>query len=64
MHLLIIIVQNGSQNRPRMVKIAISKCKRVISNVLQKQLEYKIGLFLGKIRSFLVKLTKKNVFQL
>ena len=62
MHSLVRIVQNWSQNRPKMVKTAISKCKRVISNVLQKQSEYKIGLFLGKFRSFLIKSTWKNIF--
>ena len=62
MHSLMITVQNRYQNRPRMVKKAISKCKRVISIVLQKQSECKIGLFLGKIRSFLMKVRKKNIF--
>ena len=59
MHFLVRIAQNWSQDRLKMVKIALSECKSVISNLLQKQLECKIGLFLGKIRSFFEELTER-----
>ena len=63
MHFLMKIVQNWSKNGLRMSKIAPSESKMVISNALWKQSEWKMRLFFGKIRWFLVKITWKWIFQ-
>ena len=44
------IVQNWSKNVLGMGKVAPSESKMVISNVLQKLSEFKMRLFLSKIR--------------
>ena len=63
-HLLMLIFQNMSRIRPRIEKIPPSESRMVISNVLEKLSENKMGLFLSKISPFVVKPSKKYIFLL
>ena len=62
MHFSMIIVQNWGENRLRSEKLAPSESRSGIFRVLKKSSAFQIGLFLGKIRSFLMKISQKMVF--